>query len=123
PRTQARFRAMKAEGGWAAVCTEYCSIGPDADEAPFVSARLWDEDDVRSFALMCDEAHGHGALAGVELHHGGAHAPNGETRLPALAPSQLASDLEPALVARAMDVADIRRIQRDWVAAARRARS
>ena len=28
PWTQAAFRGMKAEGGWAAVCTEYCSISP-----------------------------------------------------------------------------------------------
>jgi dimethylamine/trimethylamine dehydrogenase len=123
PRTQARFRATKAEGGWAAVCTEYCSIGPEADEMPYVSARLWDDEDVRALSLMCDEAHGHEALAGVELHHGGAHAPNRETRLPALAPSQLASDLEPALVAKAMELADIRRVQAEWVDAARRARS
>ena len=27
PGFQAHFRAMKAEGGWGAVCTEYCSIG------------------------------------------------------------------------------------------------
>ena len=32
PWTQAAFRGMKAEGGWAAVCTEYCSISPETDE-------------------------------------------------------------------------------------------
>ena len=30
PGTQAAFRAMKAEGGWAAVCTEACSIDPES---------------------------------------------------------------------------------------------
>ena len=105
------------------MCTEYCSIGPESDEMPYVSARLWDDEDVRCLSLMCDEVHEHGALAGVELHHGGAHSPNRETRLAPIAPSALASDYEPAVVPRAMELADIRRIQEQWVAAARRARS
>src|SRR4029079_10135495 len=41
PWTQAAFRGRKAEGGWAAVCTEYCSISPESDEKPYTSARLW----------------------------------------------------------------------------------
>ena len=36
PGTQAEFRAMKAEGGWAVVNTEYCSIHPESDDAPSV---------------------------------------------------------------------------------------
>lgn len=122
PRTQAAFRGMKAEGGWAAVCTEYCSISPDSDDAPYVSARLWDDEDARALSLMVDEAHRHGALAGVQLWHGGALAENRESRLPLVAPSGFQSSLEPTLVPRAMTVDDIRRVQRDWVAAARRAR-
>ena len=77
PWTQAAFRGMKAEGGWAAVCTEYCSISAESDESPYVSARLWDDEDARALRLMTEEAHRHGALAGVELWHGGLYA---ETR-------------------------------------------
>jgi dimethylamine/trimethylamine dehydrogenase len=123
PWTQARFRATKAEGGWAAVCTEYCAISFDADEMPAVAARLWDNDDARSLSLMCDEVHEHGALAGVELHHSGAHGPMSETRWAAVAPSQLASDLYPLVVPKAMERDDILRVQTDWVAAARLART
>src|SRR5918911_117034 len=72
PAAQARFRATKAEGGWAAVCTELCSIHPETDRAPLPVARLWDDDDARNLSLLCDDAHEHGALAGVELWHGGA---------------------------------------------------
>ncbi len=122
PWTQAAHRGVKAEGGWAAVCTEYAPFSPDSDEAPLVAARFWDEDDMRSLRLMTDKAHEHGALAGLELHHTGAHAPNNVTRLPGLGPSQLASDLEPHVVPKAMERRDIRRVQADWVAAARRAR-
>ncbi|HET9213718.1 MAG TPA: FAD-dependent oxidoreductase [Gaiellaceae bacterium] len=121
PGAQARYRATKAEGGWAAVCTEYCAVSPDSDETPFISARLWDDDDLRALALMCDEVHDHGALAGVELHHSGAHCPRREYRLPAVAPSQLASDYL-LVTPKAMEPDDIRRIQADWAAAARRAR-
>ncbi|HET7429463.1 MAG TPA: FAD-dependent oxidoreductase [Gaiellales bacterium] len=123
PWTQAAFRGMKAEGGWAAVCTEYCSISPESDETPYVSARLWDDEDMRALALMTEAAHDHGALAGVELWHGGVYAESREARLPQLAPSQIASDMDSIVVPKAMERADIRRAQAEWVAAARRARS
>ena len=48
---------------------------PESDATLPLSARLWDEGDVRKLALMCDAAHEHGALAGVELWYGGPHAP------------------------------------------------
>ncbi len=112
---------MKAEGGWGAVCTEYCAISPDSDETPFISARLWDDDDLRALAVMCDMAHEHGALSGCELHHSGAHSPRRQYRLPAPAPSQLMSDYL-LVTPKAMERSDIRRLQGDWAAAARRAR-
>ena len=34
PFSQAYFRALKAEGGFAGVCTEYCSISPESDDTP-----------------------------------------------------------------------------------------
>ena len=123
PWSQAHHRSIKAEGGWAAVCTEYAPISPDSDSQPFASARLWDEEDARGLSLMCEAAHEHGALAGIELHHAGAFAANRESRLPALAPSQVANGLMPrGTVPKAMERADIRRVMDDWVCAARRAR-
>ena len=38
PFSQAYFRALKAEGGWGAVCTEYCSISPESDDTHRMSA-------------------------------------------------------------------------------------
>jgi dimethylamine/trimethylamine dehydrogenase len=122
PWTQAAHRGMKAEGGWAAVCTEYAPFAPDTDEAPLIAARFWDEDDMRALRLMTETAHEHGALAGLELHHAGNHAENNVTRYPTLAPSQTASDLHAHVVAKAMEISDIERVQRDWVEAAKRAR-
>ena len=80
PWSQARHRGVKAEGGWGAVNTEYCAITQESDETPYVSARMWDERDVRVLAATCDEAHRHGALAGIELSHTGAHGENSESR-------------------------------------------
>jgi dimethylamine/trimethylamine dehydrogenase len=122
PWTQAAHRGVKAEGGWAAVCTEYAPFSPESDEAPLIAARFWDEDDMRALRLMTETAHAHGALAGLELHHSGAHAPNAQTRLPSIAPSQLASDLEPHVVPKEMELADIARVQRQWAEGAMRAR-
>ena len=119
PLSQAHFRGMKAEGGWAAVCTEEALVSPDSDFWPVVSQRIWDEDDARNLALMAEEAHRHGALAGVELTHGGAHGNARESRWPAIAPSQLASDYYSFVVAKAMELDDIRRIREDWVRAAK----
>ncbi len=39
PGSHARFRATKAEGSWAAVCTEEALIAPDSDFLPVVSQR------------------------------------------------------------------------------------
>jgi dimethylamine/trimethylamine dehydrogenase len=122
PFAQAAHRAMKAEGGWGAVCTEYAPVSPDSDESPYVSARLWDEDDAANLAVMCEQAHAHDALAGIELTHTGGHATRYESRWPGIAPSQLPSDVDPFFVAKAMELSDIRRVQDDWVRAARRAR-
>lgn len=122
PWTQAAHRGVKAEGGWAAVCTEYAPFSPDSDEAPLIAARFWDEDDMRALRLMTDAAHEHGALAGLELYHGGAHIANNQTRLPSVGPSQLASDLGPHVVPKEMERTDIRRVVHGWVDAAVRAR-
>jgi dimethylamine/trimethylamine dehydrogenase len=123
PNTQAANRAIRAEGGWAASCTEYCSIHPESDDMHRVSARLWDDDDVRNLSVMCDMLHERGALAGVEMWYGGAHAPCMESRCIPKAPSQLPSDYEHLTYPREMDKDDIREVQGYYVAAAKRARS
>ena len=76
PRSSAALRAVKAEGGWGVVCTEYCSIHPSSDDSPYAFLTLWDEDDVSALAATAEAIHAHGSLAGVELWHGGAHSNN-----------------------------------------------
>lgn len=117
PHVRAAFRGMKAEGGWGVVCTGAASIDPTSDDSPFPCATIWDAADVRSHALMTDAVHVHGALAGIELWHGGAAAMNRTTRLPGLSPSGIPwmathvpfmSSARPKI----MDTADIRDLVR-----------
>jgi len=87
PRVRAAFRAMKAEGGWGVVSTGATSVDPSSDDSPFPCATLWDDADIRAHALMTEAVHAHGALAAVELWHGGAAAMNRTTRAAPLSPS------------------------------------
>ena len=87
PKTVAAMREVKAQGGWGVVNTEYCSIHPSSDDGPYAFCTLWHEDDVRAQRLMTEAVHRHGALAGVELWHGGMHTPNRFSRLPPLSVS------------------------------------
>ena len=49
PRAGAALRGVKAEGGWGAINTEYCSIHPESDDTHRVSARIWDEGEQWSY--------------------------------------------------------------------------
>jgi len=80
PNMLAEMRAMKAEGGWGVVNTEYCSIHPSSDDVPHPYASLWDQSDVRAHHIMTEKLHKHNALAGVELWYGGANASSQYTR-------------------------------------------
>ena len=120
PMAHAAMRETKAEGGWAVVSTEECEIHPSGDLTPFVEQRLWDDQDIPALALMCEKVHAHGALAALQLVHGGAGASNLYSRETLLAPSpQPAKHGYPAQ-ARAMSLHDISEFRRWHRAAALR---
>lgn len=122
PHALAAMRGIKAEGGWGVVNTEYCSIHPSSDDTHAPYASLWDDGDVRNHALMTEAVHAHGALAGVELWHGGQRSSNVLTREAPLAPESMMAERNPWQSQR-MDRQDIA-TYRDWHrAAARRALS
>ena len=122
PRTQAAFRGIKAEGGWGGVCVEYAPVSADADEAPYVAAYVRDERDVAALRLTADAIHAHGSLAGLELYHGGNSSANVSTRHTRMAPTPSMATIRWGSTAREMTLDDIRRVQADFVAGARRAR-
>jgi dimethylamine/trimethylamine dehydrogenase len=121
PRTLAAMRGVKAEGGWGVVCTEYCSIHPTSDDQPHPFAALWDDGDVANLAAMAEQVHAFGALAGVELWHGGSFVANLASRLPTIGVRSMPCREEPVQSQR-MDRSDIREFRRWHRAAAGRAR-
>ena len=121
PQTLVGMRAMKAEGGWGVVCTEYCSIHPSSDDHPYPFASLWDDGDVANLAAMAEAVHAHGALAGVELWHGGSYVANLATRVPTVGVRSALSRTDPVQSQR-MDRRDIREFRRWHLEAALRAK-
>ncbi len=75
PATQAKFRGMKAEGGWGVVCVEYSPIHPEADRAPYTGGDIYDEVDAENLGHTAREAQKHGSLAGIQLWYGGMQSP------------------------------------------------
>ncbi len=122
PGAQADHRGMKAEGGWGALSTEYCSIHYESDTTPLISAQLWDEGDVVNLGAMCDALHQHQALANVELLYGGSHATNYMSRAVSRGPSAYPSDAEPLHYCVEADEDDIADIIQLYVAAGARGR-
>jgi len=128
PRMRAGFREMKAEGGWGVVCTGYVSVHPSSDDSPLPHATLWDHNDIRAHAMMTDAVHKHGALAGIELWHGGGSVSNKTSRFPPLSPSGVSwmathVGFMGNQRSRAMESGDIRNLLRWQAEAARKARS
>jgi dimethylamine/trimethylamine dehydrogenase len=120
PRAEAAMRRVKAEGGWAVVCTEQVEIHPTSDITPFIELRLWSDEDLPALELIATAIHDGGALAGIELAHNGMNSPNLTTREPPLGPVHLpvATWSHDPVQARAMtksDIASLRRWHRDAV--------
>ncbi len=115
PQTLATMRGIKAEGGWGVVNSEYCSIDPSSDDTPAPYASLWDDGDVANMAAMADAVHAHGALAGVELWHGGLRSGNVLSREAPLGPDSLLAETVPWQSQRMdrADIANLRRWHRD----------
>ena len=115
-------RRMKAEGGWAVVCTEQCSIHPSSCAAPYGERRLWNDDYAEQLRGWVDTMHEYGVLAAVELVHNGTGFSNRKTKEVPLGPSpnMVHYNWDP-IMGREMDKADIREFRRWQVDAAKRA--
>jgi dimethylamine/trimethylamine dehydrogenase len=124
PTAHAVMRGVKAEGGWAVVCTEEVEIHPDSDVGGFVEGRIWDDADLPAHERLVEQVHGHGSLAGIELVHNGMCSANLYGRLPPQGPSHRPVTGYEPIQARRMtteDVADLRRRHRQAVARSLRA--
>ncbi len=118
PTAHAVMRGVKAEGGWAVVCTEEVEIHPDSDVGGFVEGRLWDDDDLPAHERLVEQVHAHGALAGIELVDSGLSSANLYGRIPPHAPADLPVPGYEPVQARRMsgrDLDDLRRRHRQAV--------
>jgi dimethylamine/trimethylamine dehydrogenase len=122
PAGMAEMRGVKAEGGWAVVCTEEVEIHPTSDHSPVVEGRIWDDADIPMFARMAEKIHEHGGLAGFQPNHSGFTVSNLYSREVPLAPVDMPVELNHPIQARAMDKADIKALRRWYVDAAKRAK-
>jgi dimethylamine/trimethylamine dehydrogenase len=121
-QAHAAMRGVKAEGGWAVINTEHCSIHPTSDVVPEVLHALWDDADIPNLAVMCDAVHAHGALAGVQLAYAAYYNSNRYSREVPMGPVARPVDSYYPVQVRQMDKTDIRNLRRWWGDAARRAR-
>ena len=120
PSACAEMRAVKAQGGWAVVCTEEAEIHYTSEVTPYVEARIWDDSDIPALALMAERVHDCGALAGIELAYNGLDGSNLHSRVVPQAPSALPviSGSAHPVQTRAMtkrDIANLRRWHRQAV--------
>jgi dimethylamine/trimethylamine dehydrogenase len=124
PTAMTAMREVKAEGGWAVVCTEQADIHHTSEITPFIELRLWDDRDMPMLARVAERVHAHGALAGIELAYAGMNGSNLYTREIPLAPSHtpIITYYADPVQARAMDKEDIRNLRRWYVNAAVRAK-
>ena len=124
PTALAWMRGIKAEGGWAVVCTEQVEFHHTSDITPFIELRLWDDRDLPMLARIADRIHEHGALAGIELAYNGPNGPNHYGREVPMGPTAMpvATPTYDPVHARAMTRRDIRDLRRWHRAAALRAR-
>ncbi len=124
PSALAAMRGMKAEGGWAVVCTEMVEIHHGADVAPYVELRLWSDHDIPMLARIAEKIHEHSSLAGIELCHSGYTANNLWSREVPIAASAMptGSYFNDPVQARQMDKEDIRNLRRAHRKAALRSR-
>jgi dimethylamine/trimethylamine dehydrogenase len=118
----AEMRAVKAEGGWAVICTEQAEIHYSSEITPFIEVRIWDDQDIPAIARVAQRIHEHGALAGIELCYNGMNGPNLYSREAPMGPSHLpvASFTADPVQARRMDLGDIADLRRWHRAAVRR---
>ena len=122
PSSMAEMRGIKAEGGWAVVCTEEIEIHHTSEHSPGIEGRLWDDADIPIFQKMTDKIHAHGGLAGAELAYEGVITANRYTREIPMAPSHMPVSGYDPVQSRMMDKADIKEVRKWHIDAAKRAR-
>ena len=113
PRALAAMRGMKAEGGWAVVCSEEVEVHPAGEVSPSLEGRIWSDQDIPAHERVTQAIQAHGSLAGIELVFPSPR-PNLVSRMVPMGvgAGPVLSDSYDPVHARAMDVADIAQVRR-----------
>ena len=124
----------RAVGGAGLVIAEATAVAPEGRITPGC-AGLWDDAQIEPWARVARFVEAHGAVAGIQLAHAGRKASaarpwEGARHLElaqggweTIGPSPVAFGANLPRAPREMSLADIQRVQHDFVAAARRART
>ncbi len=122
----------RAVGGAGLVIVEATAVAPEGRITPGCLG-LWSDRHIEPLARLAKFMKEHGAVAGIQIAHagrkasaalpwnGGAHLSEAQGGWPTIAPSALAFGGELTRVPRAMTLADIARVQHEFVATAKRA--
>src|ERR1700744_3652400 len=126
--------ASRAVGGAGLVCMEATAVAPEGRITPGCLG-LWGEQHIAPLAHIVSFLKQHGAVPGIQIAHagrkasaavpwkGGAHLSEDEGGWPIIAPSSIPFGGTLNKVPHAMTEAEIARVQNDFVAAAKRART
>ncbi len=122
----------RAAGGAGLVITEASAVSPEGRISP-ADAGIWAEKHVEPMARVVRFIRGQGAVAGIQLAHagrkasvarpweGGAHVADAAGGWPVIGASAIAFGGDLTKVPQAMSLAEIARVQSDFVSAAQRA--
>ncbi len=126
--------ATLSRGGAGLVTVEATAVSPEGRITP-ACLGLWNDNQAEPLSVIAQSIRQAGAIPGIQIGHAGrkasAHRPwEGDDHIPEgdatawqpISPSAIAFGGHLDRVPRAMDLDDIQRVQRDFVAAARRAR-
>ena len=110
---QVRFYEERAKGGCGLIIPEFTSVDGESGHCDMIQLGLYDKRHIKSFELICEAVHCHGAKIFAQLHHGGREAPpacNGGKQ--AMAPSVELNSVvgRETILPREMTVEDIDRL-------------
>ena len=72
---QIRFYEDRAKGGCGLIIPEFTSVDADSGHCNPIQLGIYDSRQIKSFQLICEAVHRHGAKIFIQLHHGGREAP------------------------------------------------
>lgn len=123
---QVRFYEDRAKGGCGLIIPEFTSVDADSGHCNPIQLGIYDSRQIKSFELICEAVHRHGAKLFVQLHHGGREAPpavNGGRQ--AMAPSVELNAVvgRDVILPREMTVEDIDYLVGKYIQAAKNAQA